>query len=114
MNRAFALVLLALGAVGCAANVGPDGRAIGGPCEDMFYCVAGSFCLDGPEFPGGSCSRTCRQHADCRGDTLCVDIRAGACLLPCQTDEDCPREGYSCREMPALGEPEPVSVCIGG
>lgn len=104
----------ALIVVGCAPHVGPDGLAIGGPCIDEFDCVTGSYCLRRSDFPNGTCTTNCRGHGDCRGDSLCVELESGVCLLACDVDADCGREGYGCRELDARGETARVSVCTGG
>lgn len=104
---------IALVLAGCSSRVGPDGLAVGGPCIDEFDCVAGSFCLNRPDFPNGTCTTNCEHVADCRGDSLCVDLEAGVCLLPCTTDPDCGREGYVCREMVLRGEIDEGAVCVG-
>jgi hypothetical protein len=115
MRRPVVLALFAgLGLLACTTNVGPDGRAIGGPCVDELDCAAGSYCLLGIEYPGGHCTTNCRQDADCRGGALCVEEEAGVCLLPCTVDEDCAREGYVCRERVQRGAVGTVGVCLGG
>ena len=105
---------LALAVTGCATNVGPDGPVIGGPCVDVFDCANGSYCLRRSDFPGGTCTTNCRDDADCRGDSRCVELEAGVCLLSCTTDPECGRAGYSCRELDARELAERVSVCTGG
>ena len=106
------LLALVLGA--CANHVGPTGLAVGGPCVDTFDCVAGSYCLLGPEFPNGTCTTNCAAASDCRSPSVCIELRAGSCLLPCETDEDCVREGYGCRPRARAGTAEDALICIGG
>ncbi len=112
--RVFGLLLLVLLVGGCASKVGPDGIAVGAPCVDAFDCVTGSYCLAGRAFPDGTCTTNCRSDDDCRGDSRCVDVEGGVCLLPCASDPDCVREGYFCRERDPRAGTERVSVCTGG
>ncbi len=104
----------ALLAAGCAAHVGPDGLAVGGPCIDEFDCVTGSYCLRRADFPNGTCTTNCRGDGDCRGDTRCVELESGVCLLPCSVDADCVRDGYACRMLESRETADRVSVCTGG
>jgi hypothetical protein len=110
--------LIALGSsallFACSTNVGPDGRVIGGPCLDELDCAAGSYCLTGLDYPDGTCTTNCRQDADCRGGSVCVEEEAGICLLPCTVDEDCARDGYVCRDRVQRGVVGTVRVCVGG
>lgn len=104
------LILLA----GCAANVGPDGRAVGGPCIEELDCAAGSFCLRRLDFPDGTCTTNCRGDEDCAGGSSCIEEGAGVCLLPCESDEDCTRDGYVCRDRVRRGTTGSTKVCVGG
>ena len=106
--------LLAVALLGCSSNVGPDGLLIGAPCNDEFDCVTGAFCLRRSTFPDGMCTTVCGDDADCRGASACVDVEAGACLLTCERDEDCGREGYVCRAESRLGAVGEVMACVGG
>lgn len=108
------LALSLLLVAGCAADVGPDGRAVGGPCRDEFDCAAGSFCRTGPDLPGGTCTTNCRDDDDCAGGSACVEALSGMCLLTCEADEDCEREGYVCREQTRRGASGTTKVCTGG
>ncbi|HEY8430485.1 MAG TPA: hypothetical protein VIL20_19025 [Sandaracinaceae bacterium] len=112
MNRSWLLASF-LSLAGCSQNVGPTGLVIGGPCFDDFDCASGSFCLRAG-FPGGTCTTNCRTQADCRGGSTCVEHESGVCLLSCESDEDCGREGYVCRERERRGEVGRASVCVGG
>lgn len=115
MPRAHVLALLLLAAIplGCANNVGPDGRLIGGPCLDELDCVQGAYCLSRTTFPDGTCTTNCASDEDCRGGSACVEIMAGACLLECEVDEDCGREGYVCRALTRRGAAGTSFVCAG-
>lgn len=114
LPRSLVLSFVILTIVGCAADVGPDGRAVGGPCLDEFDCALGSFCLRNFEFPDGTCTMGCRDDDDCVGGTSCVEEAFGACLLSCTTDMDCGRDGYVCRERGQPGEGGSSRVCVGG
>ncbi|MFK7985556.1 MAG: hypothetical protein AB8I08_05955 [Sandaracinaceae bacterium] len=109
----YSLPLAFLLLVGCVNNVGPDGRVIGAPCNDELDCLAGSFCIRRGSFPDGMCSTVCDDDTDCRGSTVCVEIMSGACVLDCETDEDCTREGYVCRPQTRRGVVGEVMGCIG-
>ena len=93
--------------------MGPDGLAVGGPCVDEFDCVTGSYCLRRVDFPNGTCTTHCLDTDDCRGDSVCVDLESGVCLLPCGADTDCGRAGYFCREVDRRAAAGRASVCIG-
>ena len=101
----------ALLASGCANNVGPDGAFIGGPCNDEFDCVTGTYCLRLGSFPGGLCTRNCDGDGDCRGASACIEIDSGACLLTCETDAECGREGYACMPQTRRGADGDVLAC---
>lgn len=112
MRRLLAPLGLALSLLlgGCAL----DARTVGGPCLEELDCSSGSFCLRRATFPEGTCTTNCSPEFECRGDTRCVDIEGGVCLLPCETDADCERDGYGCREIADRRGPGTLSVCIGG
>lgn len=99
---------------GCASSVGPEGLVVGGPCVDELDCAAGSYCLSRSDFPGGTCTTTCRNDGDCRGSSACVEEEAGVCLLRCSVDADCGRERYVCRERVRRGVFGNERVCVGG
>lgn len=110
-----ALLFFALFAIaGCSSDVGPNGLAVGGPCTDAFDCAAGSYCLRSLAFPDGMCTTNCGDDSDCRNGSTCVEQASGVCLLTCETDADCGREGYVCRERDRRGMTGRVRVCIGG
>lgn len=107
------LLVCALGAIGCAPNVGPEGLLIGGPCFDDTFCVTGAYCLDDPDFPEGTCTTVCADDGDCRGSAVCVERGAGLCLLPCEVDADCGRDGYRCNDEVRRGAAGTVLACSG-
>lgn len=112
--RVHRLLILAFLLIGCAADVGPTGRAVGGPCFEELDCEAGSFCLRRLDFPDGTCTTNCGADDDCVGGSVCVEEGMGVCLLPCAADEDCSREGYACRERVRRGAAGSTMVCVGG
>ncbi len=86
------------------------------------FCDADAQCVDGlclcetadatgcPSILQGTCAANCEA---CPEATHCVDLsigdatqmsdwRADSCLPDCQTDGDCPRAGFGCRELPAV------------
>jgi hypothetical protein len=105
---------VALVGLGCAPDVGPEGRAVGGPCLEELDCEAGSFCLRRVDFPAGTCTTNCGSDADCAGGSVCIEEGAGVCLLPCATDEDCMREDYACGDRVRRGRTGSTGVCVGG
>ncbi|MFH2010768.1 MAG: PKD domain-containing protein [bacterium] len=92
--------------------------AVGGYCEEDTQCAAGR-CLCGGEGSDcpivlrGTCSAEC---GPCPVDSHCADLtvsgtddaadwRLATCLLTCESDLDCLRNGFRCRELPAVAEP---------
>lgn len=112
MRSLFLMVFLSF--AGCAPHVGPDGAVIGGPCVDDLDCAAGSFCLTARDYPGGTCTTNCDDDGECRGDSACIESRAGVCLLRCDEDLDCGRGGYVCRSRTSRGVAGQSMVCVGG
>lgn len=112
VRRSLLLVLTLF--AGCAADVGPAGRAVGGPCIEELDCAPGSFCLRGLDAPGGTCTTNCGDDSDCVGGTACIEEGSGVCLLRCTVDEDCTREGYACRDRVRRGVTGSTGVCVGG
>ncbi len=93
----------------CAGGVGPRGDLVGGPCDHDRHCA--DECLEGPAFPGGTCSVECFGDEDCPDETRCVAYAIGYCLLECDHDSNC-RNGYDCRLWPRFGELGTTEVCI--
>lgn len=90
------------------STVGP---LVGGPCIDNLDCVSGSFCAEGGDFPGGTCTVPCGDHGDCPGPSLCIDKMGGMCALACYDDRDC-RRGYKCKEENDRARNTKSPVCI--
>ncbi len=95
---------------GCAV----DTRAVGAPCMEELDCAAGSICVRGSRFPDGVCTVICDDEFACRAGGSCVDLNGGVCLLPCDSDADCDRPGYTCQEVSARRESGTLPVCVGG
>lgn len=94
-----------------ALGVGHDGAIVGGPCRMKEECAMDSQCAIGGEFPRGTCTKLCRDDADCPEGSGCVDIAGGLCLLLCNDDADC-RDGYECEDEPRRGASGKATVCI--
>jgi len=108
------LLLSGLALVGCHADVGPTGLTVGASCRDQFDCAAGSFCLQDRGFPDGTCTQNCGSDGDCPGDSRCVEVHGGVCLLPCDDADPCTRTGYACQQLMSHGGAgDTVGVCSG-
>lgn len=109
-------LLLALVASLAACSVSSDvSREIGARCDDLDECD--DRCLTGPRFPGGMCSQSCDEDADCPDGASCTVNAGGACLYACTEDRGCQFLGEGWRCLPEAergGEPDStVMVCIG-
>lgn len=113
MSRAVLALLAALAACSVSSDVS---REIGARCDDQDECD--DRCLTGPRYPGGMCSRSCDDDADCPDGSSCVGLGAGSCLYSCTGDPGCEflGEGWTCQlETERGGEPDAmVAVCVGG
>jgi hypothetical protein len=89
-----------LGAIGCfeshdlpAEPIPPDP---GAPCGRGLGCEGGLACVVSDLFPGGYCSRECRDDGVCPEGSRCDGgYLDGLCLATCETSGDC-RAGYHC------------------
>jgi hypothetical protein len=81
---------------GCGGGVGLDGSLVGGSCTTSDDCSSESRCLNGKDFPGGTCAVNCNNHDQCPSDTRCVEKEGGVCLLECREPNQC-RGGYTCK-----------------
>jgi hypothetical protein len=97
---------------GDSFSVGPDGKDVGGECENDDDCGPDSFCITNDEdFPGGTCSIECSSHEDCPEGTRCISTNGGVCALECNSEDDC-RDGYGCEsKSDEQGDGESM-VCI--
>ena len=62
-----------------ATACGPRDDVVGGACRDDRDCA--ERCLEGRDFPDGTCTVDCRDDRDCPGGTYCVDKAGGVCLV---------------------------------
>lgn len=84
------------------------GNAVGGECTQDPQCTEGYMpaCLVAPGVPGGYCSGSCVQDADCGAGNWCVGglalDQSGSplqlCMQGCRATADC-RSGYSCLDV---------------
>ncbi|WP_052547437.1 hypothetical protein [Enhygromyxa salina] len=97
-------------------------------CEPMLgadaQCV--SNILGVYNLPGGFCTKYCElpdtmttfihDAADCdpAGGVTCVGAKDlfTACIIPCENDSQCGREGYGCRTMPTLASEGDPTFCL--
>lgn len=84
---------------------------IGRSCRDDFDCAPGIECETGGDFPDGTCTLPCREHADCPRGAACVDVRDGVCLVACGSDAFCRRD-YRCNLRDNRSESGESRVCI--
>lgn len=74
--------------------------------------------------PGGYCTTYChlpdqqttymKPPNDCTMDSDCVGLMGffEACAYECTDNAQCPREGYECRQMPTISNPEDPKYCL--
>lgn len=108
--------------------------AWGAPCTSNADCVPllgdGAKCIQNIlsvyDLPGGYCTRSCKlpntsvtfEHnsADCDpdGGVTCVGVEGAftACALPCESHDQCGREGYGCRMMPSIAAEGDPTFCL--
>lgn len=98
-------------------DAGRDAFVVGSPCANDADCGPGrcmsSENVTSTSYPGGYCTASCSEAADCGERGVCSAWfrgRAGTCYLRCETDEDCEREGYRCRMSATSG----VGACLPG
>jgi hypothetical protein len=103
------VALVQLGACG-----GSDvSRELGARCDVVEECD--ERCLrPSDDYPGGFCTVSCDDSADCPGGGVCVDEQGGVCLFSCVTDLGCEflGAGWRCQERDALPDGE-VMACRG-
>lgn len=93
----------------CGDPVSEDSSTVGGPCTSNDDCK--EICLTGSDWPGGMCTLSCRDDADCPGGSACIDEERGVCLMECRGDEDCP-SGYECDDEDRKGHRGKIHVCM--
>lgn len=108
--------------------------AWGAPCMVDDDCVPllgdGAVCVQNIlgvySLPGGYCSRECSladtsvsfelDSADCdpNGGIACVGVEGAftACAPPCDSHDQCGREGYGCRLMPNIAAEGDPNFCL--
>ena len=106
----------------------------GAPCTEDSECVGilgeGGVCVTNIlgvyDLPGGFCSKYCElpdtnttfvhDAADCdpNGGVTCVGAKDlfTACIIPCESSDQCGREGYGCRTMPTLASEGDPTFCL--
>lgn len=104
----------------------------GAPCETDADCKellgAGGICLKDIlgvyALPGGYCSTDCdlpdqqtTYILDARDCTMMADCLGlmgyfEGCAHVCTDDSQCPREGYECRQMPQISNPDDPEFCL--
>jgi hypothetical protein len=113
--RPWSLVLaLGFALVGChqcgpGDDVGWDSALVGGACEIDGHCE--ERCVEGKDFPDGTCTIGCDHDGQCPEFTRCVEKSGGVCLLACDDDGDC-RGGYGCHDEDRRGAGGKAPVCI--
>lgn len=106
----------------------------GAHCTSHAQCVA---LLDDPdaicetmaviyELPGGYCTKPCTlpdattqfvpdaPDCDAGGGVACIGSKNvfERCALPCTDDMQCNRDGYICRQLPLISQPDDPRMCL--
>jgi len=106
----------------------------GAPCMQDSDCTPilgdGAVCVTNIlgvyDLPGGFCSKYCElpdtmttfihdaEDCDPAGGITCVGAKDlfSACLPPCESSDQCGREGYGCRAMPTLASEGDPTFCL--
>jgi hypothetical protein len=110
--RILAVVAIAWSSAMCGEDdVGNGSDLVGGACQHDPDCS--DRCVEGKDFPNGTCTVDCHDDGDCPDGTHCIDSAGGVCLLSCEHDPDC-RGGYDCRDRKRRGHGGNAPVCFGG
>jgi hypothetical protein len=108
--------------------------AWGAPCTQASDCTPllgeGAECVSNIlgvyDLPGGFCTKYCdlpdtsttfihdSPQCDPAGGVTCVGAKDlfSACIIPCQNDSQCGREGYACVTMPTLASEGDPTFCL--
>ncbi len=110
MNSRFAFIIFVIATLLLVLSCGPAvDSTVGAACEDDRDCD--EECITG--WPGGFCTISCQDHADCPPDTLCTDTESGVCLFACDHHDDCKAllgEEFKCEDETDF-ESREVWVC---
>ena len=59
-----------------------------------------------------ACALQDKALADIRVTCIGADMYFEGCVVECTDNADCPREGYECRIMPTIGQPNDPKFCL--
>jgi len=115
MNMFMKILALGIGMTACSSP-SKISRELGAQCSGRAECD--ERCLRGPDYPGGMCSISCENNADCPSDAYCVDKEGGVCLFACTliNAQDCNflGGGWRCKSKDLRSNTqEQVNVCFG-
>ena len=108
------MVVAALLVAACSSS--DVSRELGARCDVAAECD--ERCLaPSTDWPGGFCTITCDNDADCPTEAACIDEGGndGVCAFICASDPGCVflGAGYECHERDVHGLPVKVMVCRG-
>jgi len=117
--RLLILLPVVLGLLACGEHPSPSAErpmpsnVVGARCQRDTDCA--SRCMTGAIFPGGFCSLHCVTQGQCPQGTVCVSVKDGVCVYPCNTTIDCSLAGsnYSCTGKTDFAGGL-YDVCVGG
>jgi hypothetical protein len=106
---------------GAACTVDDDCLPLLGEGAKCIHNILGVY-----DLPGGYCTRECHladtsvsfelDSADCdpNGGVACVGVEGAftACALPCESHDQCGREGFGCRLMPNIAAEGDPTFCL--
>jgi len=107
--------LICFAALLAACQSSDVSRELGARCDVQADCD--DRCLTpSTDWPGGFCTVTCDDDADCPSDSACIDEgNGGICAFTCRDDRYCEflGAGYTCKERDAHPDGMKVTVCRG-
>jgi hypothetical protein len=108
-----AALLLAIGVATAACTSSDVSRSLGARCDSSDECD--DRCLaPGTDWPGGMCTESCDDDADCPGDARCAADEGGVCLFECTAPAQCEFLGAGWTCVARDGRPSgQVMVCRG-
>jgi hypothetical protein len=106
-----AVAAVIAGSAGACSLDADVSRELGARCDRKAECD--EQCLvPSEQFPGGFCTLSCVNDADCPGRAACATVEGGVCLFRCLEDVHCEflGEDWFCRQDPQNSE---VRICLG-